>query len=263
MIGQGNTAEIYAIEDDKILKLFREGISEKIAVYEYEKAVFVQIYIPNVPKVYECLRVNNRVGIIYERIQGTDMITLMIKSLMKTKDYSRKLARYHSEIHKNAVKMEVEFSLKNNLISEVNAVEYINDEQRKSIVDYIKELPEGQALCHLDFHPGNIIMQGDRPIIIDWMTACIGDPCADVARTYLMLTYGNLPYASWFAGKVVGLVQRYVRDIYFAEYRRLTGIQKQDVEKWILPVATARLREWIPDSERAALLALVAQKTRG
>lgn len=54
----------------------------------------------------------------------------------------------------------------------------------------------------------NIIIRNGKPIVIDWMTACIGDPLADVAR-------------------------------------------------WELPVAAARLREWIPEEEKRLLMDIV------
>lgn len=44
------------------------------------------------------------------------------------------------------------------------------------------------ALLHLDYHPLNVLTDGRRiTALIDWANAQVGDPRADVARTYSML----------------------------------------------------------------------------
>lgn len=257
IIGQGNTAEIFAYEDNKILKLFREGISEEIATLEYEKAVFVQTYITNVPKAYDLIKINNRHGIIYERINGQDMIVVMIKSITKVNYYSRMLARSHSIMHKNLVEFDEGFSMKDKLRADIEAVEVISNKQKEFLIKYLEDLPEGESLCHFDFHPGNVIIQGKESIIIDWMTACVGNPCADIARTYVVLTYGELPNAKYLVRKLVGLFQKHVGKVYYKEYLKLSKLEEKEIEQWILPVAAARLREWIPESEKKALLAFI------
>ncbi len=260
LVGQGNTAEIYEYEKDKIIKLFRNGITKEIAILEYEKAKFVQVYILNAPRVYDFLQLEDRFGIIYERIYGKDMISEMIKSITKINYYSKKLAHVHMGIHKNIVPYEEKYSLKDKLIYDIDAVEVISKEQKEALKRHIMELPDGESLCHMDFHPGNIMIQDDEAIIIDWMTACVGNPCADVARTIIMLTYGELPNANFFVRKLVMLFQRHVAKVYYSEYLKCKEISKEEVEKWMLPVMAARLREWIPDSEKRVLIALIKKK---
>ncbi len=47
-----------------------------------------------------------------------------------------------------------------------------------------------QSVIHLDLHPQNVIVEGDSiSCVIDWTNALIGDPRADIARTYSILTW--------------------------------------------------------------------------
>ena len=48
-------------------------------------------------------------------------------------------------------------------------------------------MPEGDRLCHGDFHPINVLGEVSRPVVIDWPDACRGDPAADLCRSYLLL----------------------------------------------------------------------------
>lgn len=54
------------------------------------------------------------------------------------------------------------------------------------VLGALSELPDGDALCHLDLHPRNILWDG-AATIIDWNNGTRGDAAADVARTLLLL----------------------------------------------------------------------------
>ena len=46
-----------------------------------------------------------------------------------------------------------------------------------------------QVVCHGDFHPLNVVVDGDRASVIDWTDAGLGPREADVARTHLALPH--------------------------------------------------------------------------
>lgn len=51
--------------------------------------------------------------------------------------------------------------------------------------EWIKQLPEGECLCHGDYHPFNLILTlGGSPIVIDFANICRGPSEYDIARTY-------------------------------------------------------------------------------
>ncbi|HEU4760618.1 MAG TPA: aminoglycoside phosphotransferase family protein [Dehalococcoidia bacterium] len=50
------------------------------------------------------------------------------------------------------------------------------------------------ALLHLDYHPVNILTDGERiTAVVDWTNAAAGDPRADVARTVSLISAGPVP----------------------------------------------------------------------
>lgn len=258
LISQGNTAEVYLYDDNKILKLFRENLPIEPIIAEYEKVKRIQLKLNNVPKAYEMIKYRGRYGIIYEKIIGTDMINNMLRNLYNVKRYAKLLARVHYELHNT--ESELKFSVKSKLSSEINDVSILNEEEKGRIKNYLQKLPDGDALLHFDFHPGNIIMQSNDPVIIDWMTACTGSPNADVARSWLLLQYGELQHANWAVKKLAHFFERYIGKIYIREYMRLSGISDNDFKQWVLPVAAGRLTEWISDNEKERLLRLIRKE---
>lgn len=255
MIGQGNTAEIYRFDDNKILKLFRSGLHKGIIEREYQNSMCVQKILNCVPKVHEMIELNGRHGIIYEEIKGKEMLKSMLTSLWKINDYAKELAHYHLYIQKPVI--DNICTVKEKLEEDLNSVDVLSDDNKEIILKYLKQLPEGNELCHFDFHPGNIMLTDNKAIFLDWMTACRGDVCADVARTCIMLKYGEVAHAPWIMRKLISIFQNHIYKIYIKEYLKISKRNIEEINRWELPVAAARLREWISESEKQVLIQLV------
>lgn len=258
MLNQGNTAEVYLYGDTKIIKLFRENMPFEPIENEYKTAEAISFRLHNTPKVFGMVSYKSRYGIIYERIDGVDMVKVMVRKIHKIKSYSKSLASLHYELHKAGVNIHCD--VKERLCMDINAVSQLSESEKEKIKLYLNSLPDGNSLCHFDYHPGNVMIMDNSFYIIDWMTACVGSPNADVARTSLLFKLGELQHANPFIKAGVQIFKKYVGNIYYKEYKRIAGISDDDIEKWILPVAAARLVEWITASEKKKLLKLVRKK---
>ena len=53
--------------------------------------------------------------------------------------------------------------------------------------------PDGDFLCHGDFHPDNVMMTSGDPVLIDWPGAKKEIPAADSAQTLIVLMTATLP----------------------------------------------------------------------
>ena len=63
----------------------------------------------------------------------------------------------------------------------------ISFQDKNKATNCLSEMKNGNVLCHMDFHPYNIIENKDTFYIIDWANASIGNPVFDYARTYVIL----------------------------------------------------------------------------
>ncbi|HWS28752.1 MAG TPA: aminoglycoside phosphotransferase family protein [Clostridia bacterium] len=258
LINQGNTAEIYDMGGGKILKLFKEGISAETCRREFENTRAAGALLGNVPRAFEEITLNGRPGIVYEKVIGTNMLDHMLSHIWTIRSQSVNLAEYHAGIQKE-VQAEMP-SVKAKLGRDILAATFLTAEEKDKVLSRMQTLPDGNRLCHFDFHPGNIIFAEGGPVIIDWMTACKGDPAADAARTRMMLKYGLVPRASKWVQAAAHAVQSYIYRIYSKHYLKITGIKKADVQKWELPIAAARLHEWISEEEKTALLNFIRRE---
>jgi hypothetical protein len=125
------------------------------------------------------------------------------------------------------------------------------------ILAVLGSLPQGKTVCHGDFHADNILVDGTRAVPIDWTNACAGHPAADVARSLLMMRSPYLPpgLPAWM-NMMANRMKRVLLDAYLDEYLKLSGMRISDVDRFMLPVAAARIREGIP-GEQDWLLGMV------
>ena len=69
----------------------------------------------------------------------------------------------------------------------IAATKLLDERRKQHMLGSIADMPDGDRLCHGDFHPMNILGEASQPVIIDWSDARRGDPAADVCRTYLLM----------------------------------------------------------------------------
>lgn len=258
LICQGNTAEVFLYDETKILKLFRNDFPLEIIATEFDLAKRISSDLSFAPKAFELVEYKDRYGIIYEKINGIDMIANMFRKPYKIRSYSKALADTHAKIHLSSIDLSVD--VKDKLSGNINAAADLSEQEKQKIVAYLNTLPDGKALCHFDFHPGNVMIKDNEFYVIDWMTACNGNAASDVARTYLLLRYGELLFANRFVKLIAHSVEKHIGKVYLRRYKKLTGITDAEVKKWLLPIAAARLIEWIAKSEKKKLLKFVRKE---
>jgi len=259
LIGKGRLAEVFAWGDTQVLKLFAAG--RDVAAIEAEARVSQIVHEAGVetPGTHGVIEVEGRHGIIYDRALGTSMLGLLSAKPWKLIAFGRTLADLHISIHQCCL---------DNLPAQREQLESLLERaelpaaQRDLALARLRELPEGTAVCHGDFHPDNVLINGDAATIIDWTTACIGNPVADYALTSLILQLGAPPPTSSLWTRVAIPVGRTLFYRYYASrYRQMRHLSPKDVQPWMLPIAVARLGYDIP-SERDQLLTLINQAAK-
>jgi aminoglycoside phosphotransferase (APT) family kinase protein len=78
---------------------------------------------------------------------------------------------------------------------------------------------EPEVVCHGDYHPLNVVMDGDRLSgVVDWAQAIVAEPACDVAGTCVILRLAHLAVPPW-ARLPVSVLRRLATSRYVAAYR--------------------------------------------
>lgn len=255
VIGVGRTAEVIAWTPGKVLKLYYSWWPLKNIEYEARISRAVHAAGVSSPEVGAVLEVEGRHGLVYERIDGPSMESLLWEEPPRLEELARSLARLHASMHTPAFPSLP--SQRRKLEGQIERVSpaLLDNTRKQTVLHALKALPDGDRLCHGDFHPGNVLMLPGKPCIIDWENASAGSPLADVARTLLLLQTAHLQLSPGPDAEALQGFAAIFRDMYLQEYIAITHGDAALVKAWHVPVAAARLQEGIQVEEEYLLAA--------
>ena len=252
----GRTAEIYPWGDKQVVKLFRTGMPYGMAEKEAATGRIVAAAGVGAPPVGDVVTVNGRAGIVYKRLDGESMLHRLQQKPWTVWALARTLGQLHARMH--GVARPQLPAVRNYLQRDIDRAQELPAELRAAVLARLQGLPDGDVICHGDFHPDNVLLTHEGPVIIDWMTAGHGNPDADVARTVLMLRQGQPMGASALQLKVIELLRQQLLSGYLRAYRAVRPCTDSAFEAWVPVIAAARLSEGI-ETEQEQLIALAAR----
>lgn len=170
------------------------------------------------------------------------MLAVLAQQPWRVMVLARQLADAHLAIHAHAApELPRQHAYLERMLGRATA---LPERVRSAALAQLAQLPEGDRLCHGDFHPDNLVLTPAGPMVLDWLTATQGAPAADVARTLMLLEHAALPADAGRAFRVlVQAVRRVFAQAYWRRYSVSSGLQRADVAAWRLVVLAARIGE--------------------
>ncbi|ASS66573.1 MULTISPECIES: aminoglycoside phosphotransferase family protein [unclassified Paenibacillus] len=240
LLGKGNTADVYRWGRTEVVKILHQREhSGHEAEKEARNAEAVQALGLKTPAFGGLVEIEGKTCLIYERIDGPTMLNRIEMTDSSVIRYARLMAQLQFEIHQAEVPFDP--NLKRELSHQIQTAPLLNEAEKQAVLSRVKNLPEGNKLCHYDFHPGNIILSANGPVIIDWINALVGNEEADIARTSMMLLSHAVPPDA--PGWLLGVLRKLFHDEYMKEYLLLSGMGRKAVEEWMAPALAARIGE--------------------
>lgn len=235
IIGIGNTATVYELKEGKVLKLFCQGYPKEGVEKEFSNAKAISNMGFAKPKAYEIISCEERMGIIYDRVEGESLLDWVIK----TGDVHR-CAVYMAELHKSIVRNEIINVPNYKEFLECNIVKGLSDnlEKRKEALEMLDKLGNGSALCHGDFHPGNILLSDGHVVVIDFINVCHGDFLYDVARTVFLVEYTPVPVEVQNK-EIVCQLKKVLADLYLIQM----NVTRDMIKDYLSVISAARVGE--------------------
>ena len=243
LIGAGRTADVYVWGEEHVLKLYQAWMPAIPIEREFSITRLARAAGLSVPAADEMLQVDGRLGIVFERIPGTPLLKILEARPWELISISRLLAEQHAGMH--ACNLPPDATGQREQIEQGIAwAKDLSEPEKQAIRAVLAGLPDGDALCHGDFHPDNILITEHGPVIIDWMTSRRGHPLADVARTVLIIQTGGLPPGVSFIMRwLINALRSWLVMIYLARYRQIHSACQAEIDAWKLPLLAARLFE--------------------
>ena len=227
------SASVYEWKDGQVLKLFHQ--KSPFNANELAAINAASAYLP-VPVVIDgMIEVDGREGIVLERIDGPTMAEYVMNRPGSEIECATQMADLHAEMHRLDVSASLGFDTHYFLTLIINIKNGLSSDMGTAVMEILDRLPGGDALCHGDFYPNNIIMANDGPVIIDWTTGSRGSPLSDFASTWLLSRFWPELYPNR------NPVANRFWQAYLNRYRELRSISEDEFASWQIVQAAARL----------------------
>ena len=255
-LGAGREAEVYGRGDAAVVKLYRPGFGGHRAEAAALRSLGGAGIAPGLLGVTDR---DDRTGLVLERVDGPDMLTLLRRQPWRIWALGGALATTHLAVHRGAAPVDLP-DLREVLAARLDDAD-LAPQQRGFAARLLDGLPDGDRLCHGDYHPGNVLLTADRTVVIDWPGAARGVPEADHARTLLLLRWADpLPGTPLLVRSLIATGRTLLAHRYTQTYRRGSPPLRQ-LDSWLLVHAAARLSEGI-QAERARLVGILDRAQR-
>ena len=265
LIGQGREAEVFEWRDGRVLRLLRAPgpstrLAFEIAALEAARSAGVPV-----PQAYEQVVVDGRPGLVMEHLQGPDLLTMIGQKPWLVFSSGRLAGEIHARINRArapvslpAVRDVVGRGLARLAPSEPRLAEWVGR--------ILTHLPDGDVLCHGDFHPGQLMFSGDHCAAFDWSGAKRGDSLFDYARTRLLLSIGEPPPGTHLTLKLLAKIGRQLLiSSYVRSYERNTAkpLDRARVYHWEIVNLAVRVVDDVPGERPRLLQRLRKEFARG
>ena len=238
IVGQGATTKVY--RDGYIaLKVYIDAYHFDVE-REYSRQLFAYEAGLPVPEVYCVRRLDDMTTVLeMEYIKGQHLMypgmgNEEISSAILT------LVKLQNEVHK--IKAKGEPKQRERFRAKIKNSPYLTKPLKEKINLLLIEVHNKRdSLCHGDFHPLNVIYDGNKHWIIDWVDATSGNPLADACRSYIIFKQ--------FINQAA--------EAYLSTFCNEANVEKDDVLKWLPIVAVVRLEENIDEETRDWLMNII------
>ncbi len=228
-IGIGRTAEVFDYKDNKVLKLFYSTVNEEDIEYEYLITKNISDMTNIVPKVYDVINVKDRMGIVYEKLNGEMLSDHLARNLKNARKIVHKFAQTQKRL--NNISIETFPNHTNKLKQKIMSSSLLCDPEKEVILKYLKIINRDE-ICHGDYHPENVFVDQDHNFrVIDWANAFVSNKYIDIAKTYYLIKSGKTLNRKSIAGELIEwLGRQFITKLYWEEVK--TG---ENREKYFLP----------------------------
>jgi Ser/Thr protein kinase RdoA (MazF antagonist) len=239
LLASGNVAEVFAWGGDQILKLYKPAPwAKRVAFREAANQAAVEAMGLPVPAVHGVVAQSDRWGVLSDRVEGTSFAQRMLADPTLVTGHIEALIDLQLRLQQTTVSFFA--GVKQRLANHINHAPQLEPERKDALIAGLLAMPDGDQLCHFDFHPMNVLGAVNSPLVIDWCDACSGTASADGCRSHVLLEI----HAEMFAA------------FYFEHYCRSSRCSADELLAWRPFMLAAKLIETPAEAPR--LLALLA-----
>ena len=186
VIGAGGVGVVYRIDDDTIIKVFRQDTT--LDEVQNEITMAKESFVLGMPTAisYDIVRVGEQLGLVYELLQADTLSACAKREPARLDEFARQYAGLFRQLHDIHVPLTSRIpSATENVL---HAIHYISRYFDAAGIDLLlriaESIPRDDRLLHCDLQTKNAMVQGDQLMLIDMGEVGYGHPLIDLGNSY-------------------------------------------------------------------------------
>ena len=183
IIGQGSNGIIYRIDQETIVKAYRnpEALDEIRNEQQLARTAFILGIPTAIP--YDVVRIaSGGYGSVFELLDAAPLSSLLLEGKLTVEEAAERSIALLKTIHSTTVRPG---SVPDMRLTALNWAAFLREYLEPDLSDKLERLltgmPEDLHMLHGDYHIRNILMQNDELLLIDMDTICHGHPIFELA----------------------------------------------------------------------------------
>ena len=194
LIGEGSNGIVYRINDDTIIKVYKNNDALEDIKREKELARKALVLGINTAIPYDVVQVGDKYGSVFELLSSKTIAKLLDEEPENIDKYAKIFTDLLLSVHHTVVSENTFPQVKDTVIDWVQFVEkYLSKESYAKLLKLVKDVPYDSHVIHGDYHPGNVHYANNEAILIDMDTLSTGNPVFEFASIFnALIGYSSL-----------------------------------------------------------------------
>lgn len=199
-IGRGGVGIVYRIDEDTIIKVFREGTT--LDEVRTEITMSKQAFVLGMPTAisFDIVRVGSQYGLVYELLHAEMLSTCLRNDPERIDELARSYASLFHQLH--SIEVPADSGIPSVLKRLDWAIRHIARYFDTASIDLMLRMascfPEGNRLLHCDLQMKNVMMQDGELMLIDMGEVGCGHPVVDLGYAYSSMVTNTTDYELFF-----------------------------------------------------------------
>ncbi len=181
VIGRGATAQVYRLDRETVVKVFKPNTSMEIIRNENERSR--NAFLSGIPTAisFDLVKAGDCYGTVHELLDAENFKSVLEKDRTHLEEHMGRFARAMRRMHQIEVDPARFPPTKQGSLAILPRLSGIcTEEEIEKLRQLYETIPDRSTFIHGDAHPGNVMVQNGEFLFIDLMTCGSGHPVFDL-----------------------------------------------------------------------------------
>ena len=169
IIGRGTFGTVYRLDDETVVKVFNTKRTVSVERIEQEKNLAKDVFVKGIPTAisFDIVRTGDNFGLVFEMLKASSLLDYMMANKVEEDEMTDKVCEVLKKLHSSELLSENVPSMKSILLSMTPVVKnHFTEDEMNRFRKLIEETPDRKTMIHGDFHPGNIMVDKNKDLML-------------------------------------------------------------------------------------------------